>query len=166
MLDNGGPGKEPDNFRTAVIDTIVAEVQSNPGDDRCVILLGYEDKLKQMFRNVNPGLSRRFDSDHPFRLQNFSMEQLLTILTNKMASQDLHTTEEGFKLAAKVLELEKKRPNFGNGGAVSNLLQRANANFLTRHALAKGEGRKYLTEIRWTTSSERLRQVLQAILPS
>jgi hypothetical protein len=30
-----------DPYKTAVIDTIVAEVQSVPGDDRCVLLLGY-----------------------------------------------------------------------------------------------------------------------------
>lgn len=30
-------------FKTAVIDTVVAEVQSVPGDDRCVLLLGYKD---------------------------------------------------------------------------------------------------------------------------
>jgi len=49
-----------DTFKTAVIDTIVAEVQSVPGDDRCVLLLGYEDKMVEMFQNVNPGLSRRY----------------------------------------------------------------------------------------------------------
>lgn len=48
-----------DSFKAAVIDTIVAEVQSVPGDDRCVLLLGYENKMMEMFQNVNPGLSRR-----------------------------------------------------------------------------------------------------------
>lgn len=28
-----------------------------PGDDRCVLLLGYEDEMKQMFQNVNQGLT-------------------------------------------------------------------------------------------------------------
>lgn len=32
-----------DLYKTAVIDTIVAEVQSVLGDDRCVLLLGYKD---------------------------------------------------------------------------------------------------------------------------
>ena len=52
-------GNRSDSFKTAVIDTIVAEVQSVPGEDRCVLLLGYRDKMEAMFRNVNPGLSRR-----------------------------------------------------------------------------------------------------------
>lgn len=52
-------GSQPDMYKTAVVDTIVAEVQSVPGEDRCVLLLGYEDEMRAMFQNVNPGLSRR-----------------------------------------------------------------------------------------------------------
>lgn len=37
-------------FRTAVIDTIVAEVQSTAGEDRCVLLLGYKDQMEEMFK--------------------------------------------------------------------------------------------------------------------
>ena len=56
---SGGTGNQSDMYKTAVIDTIVAEVQSVPGEDRCVLLLGYEDEMRTMFQNVNPGLSRR-----------------------------------------------------------------------------------------------------------
>ncbi len=61
MLYTGsdGGGNRSDSFKTGVIDTIVAEVQSVLGEDRCVLLLGYRDKMETMFRNVNPGLSRR-----------------------------------------------------------------------------------------------------------
>lgn len=38
-----GSGAKGDPYKTAVIDTIVAEVQSVPGDDRCVLLIGYKD---------------------------------------------------------------------------------------------------------------------------
>lgn len=54
-------GNQSDPYKTAVIDTIVAEVQSVPGEDRCVLLLGYKDQIETMFRNVNPGLSRRYE---------------------------------------------------------------------------------------------------------
>ena len=39
-----------DIYKTAVIDTIVAEVQSTPGEDRCVLLTGYKDKIEDMFQ--------------------------------------------------------------------------------------------------------------------
>ena len=55
----GGTGNQSDSYKTAVIDTIVAEVQSVPGEDRCVLLLGYKEQIVTMFQNVNPGLSRR-----------------------------------------------------------------------------------------------------------
>jgi hypothetical protein len=63
MLFGGraGHGSHTDSFKTAVIDTIVAEVQSVPGDDRCVLLLGYETQMLEMFQvcqsDVNAHLS-------------------------------------------------------------------------------------------------------------
>lgn len=36
---SGGGGGSSDPFKQAVIDTIVAEVQGEPGLDRCVLLL-------------------------------------------------------------------------------------------------------------------------------
>lgn len=43
-------GGNSDPYKTAVIDTIVAEVQSNPGDDRCVLMLGYKHQMEEMFQ--------------------------------------------------------------------------------------------------------------------
>lgn len=45
----GAVGGIADPYKTAVIDTIVAEVQSTPGEDRCVLLLGYHDQMQTMF---------------------------------------------------------------------------------------------------------------------
>jgi hypothetical protein len=54
MLYGGGgsdqAGSRSDPFKTAVIDTMVAEIQSVPGEDRCVLLLGYTDKMEEMFQ--------------------------------------------------------------------------------------------------------------------
>ena len=51
MLYGGSStGNHSDPFKTAVIDTIVAEVQSVPGEDRCVLLLGYKDQIVDMFQ--------------------------------------------------------------------------------------------------------------------
>lgn len=52
MLYSGsaGAGSQNDPYKTAVIDTIVAEIQSVPGEDRCVLMLGYEDKMVEMFQ--------------------------------------------------------------------------------------------------------------------
>jgi len=54
MLYEGGTGSasggSSNQFKTTVIDTIVAEVQSVPGEDRCVLLLGYRDQMQDMFQ--------------------------------------------------------------------------------------------------------------------
>jgi hypothetical protein len=39
-----------DPYKTSVIDTIVAEIQSVPGEDRCVLLIGYKDQMEEMFQ--------------------------------------------------------------------------------------------------------------------
>jgi hypothetical protein len=57
----GGGGDDAKNqnnqFKTSVIDTIVAEVQNVPGDDRCVLLLGYEQQMIEMFNVSTEGSS-------------------------------------------------------------------------------------------------------------
>jgi len=54
MLYGGGgndsAGGQSNQFKTSVIDTIVAEVQSTPGEDRCVLLLGYKQQMIEMFQ--------------------------------------------------------------------------------------------------------------------
>ncbi|KAI0139324.1 P-loop containing nucleoside triphosphate hydrolase protein [Xylariaceae sp. FL1272] len=46
-----GGGGFSDPYKTAVVDTIVAEIQSVPGEDRCVLLLGYKEQMEEMFQN-------------------------------------------------------------------------------------------------------------------
>jgi hypothetical protein len=53
MLYDGaqsGSGSNGNSFKTTVIDTIVAEIQSVPGEDRCVLLLGYRNQMMDMFQ--------------------------------------------------------------------------------------------------------------------
>lgn len=52
----GEAGKQHDMFKMTVIETIVAEVQSTPGEDRCVLMLGYEAQIREMFQVGSPVL--------------------------------------------------------------------------------------------------------------
>ena len=72
LYGGGNGGSVADPYKTAVVDTIVAEVQSTPGDDRCVLLLGYQEQMTEMFQNVNPGLQRRFPLDSAFMFDDFN----------------------------------------------------------------------------------------------
>lgn len=66
---------DSDIFRLAVVDTLVANVLGKAGEDRCVILVGYEDKMEQLLLKSNPGLQRRFPLDDAIRFQGYNDDQ-------------------------------------------------------------------------------------------
>ncbi|KAK4552285.1 hypothetical protein LTR86_010455 [Recurvomyces mirabilis] len=117
----GGSGTS-DPYRTAVIDTIVAEVQNVPGDDRCVLLLGYKEQMEEMMQNVNPGLRRRFSPDSAFVFEDFNDEQMAVIFDAKLEGIGFKVTPKAREVALEMLQRARNRPNFGNGGEIDNLL--------------------------------------------
>lgn len=125
-------GGSRDFFKTAVVDTIVAEVQSVPGDDRCVLLLGYQEQMAEMFQNVNPGLARRFPMDSAFVFEDFTDEELGRILDLKLKQQGFATTARGRKAALEVLYRARNRPHFGNAGEIDILLNTAKIRYQQR----------------------------------
>lgn len=127
-------GAETDIYKTAAIDTIVAEIQSTPGEDRCVLLLGYEEELNKMFQNVNPGLARRFAIENAFVFQDFTEEELQQVLELKLKQQGLQATVEAKQVVREVLTRSRRRPNFGNGGEVENIISQAKVRYQTRIA--------------------------------
>ncbi|CBF78777.1 hypothetical protein AN7246.2 [Aspergillus nidulans FGSC A4] len=139
----GGGTRDPassnsNQFKTAVIDTIVAEVQGVPGDDRCVLLLGYEEQMREMFQNVNPGLSRRFSPDNAFVFEDFSDTELEQILELKVKEQGFVTSEKGKKVAMEILSRARNRPNFGNAGEIDIMLNGAKVRQQQRRSSKKG----------------------------
>ncbi|KAJ7494735.1 P-loop containing nucleoside triphosphate hydrolase protein [Mycena galericulata] len=143
MLYGGskGTGSQNDPYKTAVIDTIVAEIQSVPGEDRCVLMLGYEDQMMEMFQNVNPGLSRRFNVESAFRFDDFTDSELREILDFKLKTQHLDATDAAKDVAIDTLSRARIRPNFGNAGEVENLLGLAKKRYQTRQNLLPPKNR-------------------------
>lgn len=127
-----------DPYKTAVIDTIVAEVQSVPGDDRCVLLLGYRDQMENMFQNVNPGLSRRFPMSSSFEFEDFDDAAMAQILDLKLKTSGFKATAQTKGVAMDVLSQARNRPNFGNAGEVDILLNRAKENYQKRISATRG----------------------------
>ncbi|EAQ84249.1 hypothetical protein CHGG_10653 [Chaetomium globosum CBS 148.51] len=89
LYGGGSQSGTSDPYKTAVIDTIVADVQSVPGDDRCVLLLGYKSQMEEMFQNVNPGLSRRFPIASGFNFEDYTHEEMRSIFDLKLKQQSL-----------------------------------------------------------------------------
>lgn len=132
MLDAGDSNKEQDKFKTGIIDTIVSMTQGVPGEDRCIILVGYEDKIRDLFQNANPGLSRRFPINNPFHFQDFTINQLEEILRLKMSEDDLTYTDNAIIAARELLAQALMRPKFTNAGEVGSILSTAKMNYETR----------------------------------
>ncbi|KXZ51992.1 hypothetical protein GPECTOR_10g1014 [Gonium pectorale] len=116
-------GRDP--FREAVVDTLVARVQGVPGDDRCVLLLGYEEQMEAMMRKANPGLARRFQLKQAWRFEDYGPEDLLAITREAARKRGWELEEAALLAAVEALEAERRKPNFGNAGAVNNLLSAA-----------------------------------------
>ncbi|KAJ5249492.1 hypothetical protein N7524_011808 [Penicillium chrysogenum] len=102
-----------------------SDVQITPGEDRCVLLLGYKEQMEQMFQNVNPGLSRRFPMEQAFVFEDFISEELNHILGLKLKEQGNGITNCGRRVALEMLEQARNRPHFGNAGEIDILLNSA-----------------------------------------
>lgn len=133
-----------DPYKTAVVDTIVAEVHSVPGDDRCVLLLGYDEQMQEMFQNVNPGLTRRFPMSSAFVFEDFDDAALSRIFDLKLKLSAFKVSGEAKGAAMDVLRRARNRPNFGNAGEVDILLDRAKANQQKR--ASKGPAKRGILE--------------------
>jgi replication-associated recombination protein RarA len=120
----GGLGSS-DPYLTGVIDTIVECVQAVPGDDRVVVLCGYRKEMEAMVKDSNPGLARRFQLDNAFVFHDYDESSLVRILRGKAKLAGLPITVETAASAVGQLEKARSQGNFGNAGAVENLLCQA-----------------------------------------
>lgn len=122
-LSESGGASDP--YKTAVVDTIVAEVQSTALEDRCVLLLGYKEQMEDMFQKVNPGLTRRFPMSSGFTFEDYDDGELRQILDLKLKQQGFRAGEAAKNVVIEVLRRARNRPNFGNAGEVDIILDQA-----------------------------------------
>jgi hypothetical protein len=83
---------------------------------------------------VNPGLARRFAIENAFEFADYTDNELRQALDLKLKEHDLSATEEAKDVAIDVLSRERTRPNFGNVGAVENLLNLAKSRYHERQS--------------------------------
>ncbi|KAI1943949.1 hypothetical protein LOZ66_000537 [Ophidiomyces ophidiicola] len=125
MLNRNSTAPSADLFKLAVVDTLVAQVQSVPGDDRCVLLLGYRAQMEEIFRNSNPGLSRRFPMTSAFEFEDYSDNDLQKIFDLKLNQAGFGVTPETRVVVMECLNRARHRPHFGNAGEIDILLDKA-----------------------------------------
>lgn len=141
-------------------------MQGIPDEDFAVILCGYQDEMMSMldsnagkfwhyffflfseiFNIFNLGLSRRFQSENPFIFADYDNAQLITIMETKSHDMGLFVKPEIAKAAVEnVLAKQRTKPNFGNVGAVNNLLDHAKGKMMKRPDRTKFKGRWIILE--------------------
>ena len=95
------------SYGLEAIDTLVGLVHGAPGEDIAVVMIGYEKQMKKMFREVNPGLQRRFGLDDAFRFEDFSDKELDLIVLTEAEKNDLRVSRDVRKKVLKALAAER-----------------------------------------------------------
>ncbi len=111
---NGSYGDE-------AINTIVQEME-NHRENVVVIFAGYPDKMQE-FLDKNPGLRSRIAFHVPFA--DYSDDELCDIARFLARKKGLTLTEDACERLRMVFTTERRKPDFGNGRIVRNVLEKA-----------------------------------------
>ena len=145
-VNNEGTGND-------VVSTLCAAM-TDPSRHFCVILAGYEEEMKAVFK-VDPGFERRFDKNF-IKLDDYRPDVLKQILLNSFKEQGYHVSKElleeipnGDKPTTKLecmlnrMYAERNRRTFGNADVMIRLAQYAMShcenNMITEDSLCRGE---------------------------
>ena len=112
-------------FGKTALDTLVSKVHNRPGEDIAVIMIGYEEQMKEMITKNNPGLQRRFPFAAAFHFPDFSNVELESILADAARAAGQHIRWEVRRAVVRQLARDRIKPNFGNAGAVVTVLSAA-----------------------------------------
>ncbi|KAG1712488.1 hypothetical protein DVH05_000232 [Phytophthora capsici] len=121
-----------DQYGKQVLDVLVEKVQGTENDDLAVLLIGYESEMLEMLRTQNPGLMRRFPPQYAFHFEDYTDHELLDILEWNCTKRSVTCPYEVAGALLKQLALQKTQPNFGNAGAVEQLLKSAMGKAMSR----------------------------------
>jgi len=130
VLDPGERSSK--SFKREALDTLVAEVQNKPNEDRVIILCGYSDPVEELMQRANPGLSLRFPLGRALHLPNYTLDELEKILERSLEQSGVKQTSEGKAVALSMLDRATMRPNFGNATEVGSLVEQAMMNYNKR----------------------------------
>ena len=78
-----------------------------------VLMLGYEEQMRKMLREQNPGLQRRFSLESAYRFEDFSDAELELILRAAAQRDGLELPRKVRRVALTLLVRERIKPNFG-----------------------------------------------------
>jgi hypothetical protein len=129
---------------------MIVERMSN---DMVLIMAGYEDRLTEMLRKMNPGLSSRMNAHDPFRFADYDFWELLEIFSRLCDKNGIYCPFKVKRMAINKLMVHQEdgivSQNFGNARRLEALFATAQARMMDRVlSLEESEvnGRRELTE--------------------
>lgn len=137
------PSRRTNTYGGDVLDTLVEKIEGSAGSDLAVIMAGYEPQMRDMFRNSgNPGLNRRFNLDDALLFEDFSDDDLKTVLLGLIRKEGLRTDSSTVDLAVGLISQRRRLDNFGNAGEVGLMVGRAMQKLAGRKQAAMEARRK------------------------
>lgn len=114
---------ESGSFGKEALDALLTRMEDERGK-LVVIAAGYPEKM-QNFRRANPGLSRRFPAENMLHFEDFSPDELWSILERFLESRRLRPDEPTRRALQQILQAmwEKRDASFGNAGEMRNLAE-------------------------------------------
>ena len=98
--------------------------------ESCVILAGYQDRMRDMIRNANPGLASRFD--HKIHIPDYSAQELVDILVSMAERKRFLILKEAKSVILSRINREKVDDTFDNARFARRLLDEAIENQAVR----------------------------------
>ena len=89
--------------------------------------------MTQFLKNVNPGLSRRFQWENAFYFPDYDDLALVRILISKARANGLKLEVQVAKRAVATLAKSRSKSHFGNAGSLDNLLSTAKLRMQERY---------------------------------
>ena len=112
------------DFGYNALQTLMEEIDKL-NNDIMVIFAGYEDEIERVL-NVNDGYRRRFP--HVIKFEDYSSDELMQILGVHSENYNLKFNDSQIVICQKIIEQNMKEENFGNGGFITNFLEKVSLN--------------------------------------
>ncbi len=110
------------DFGTEAIDTLLKDMEDHRGE-YCCILAGYDDRMDEMIKNANPGLSSRFD--HKIKIDDYSSDELLDILVTMAEKKYFYIRSDASDLIKDLFRKLTEKGNFANARSARKMLDEA-----------------------------------------
>lgn len=133
------------SFGKEALDALLTRMEDERGK-LVVIAAGYPEKM-QNFRRANPGLGRRFPAENMLVFEDFTPEELQSILEQFLEARRLQPDGKTRRALEQIIRTmwEKRDANFGNAGEMRNLsesLDRRRAMRLAAKETSKNDPRQ------------------------